>query len=183
MEREIKVKSQSGRIINYILKAEKGKFELYVSFKKIYKVDGGASFLDKGCFNFVKNPDLNKELGIKNNDPVFLPNFDKSEYIKEIQKEIVSSNQIIKVSYLKNHADYVVEYDLEFNLTNKESEKYKTSDNDFRITYEIPAQELYVEREKKESKNYKIICPKCEEKYWSDESILFHNGCCPKCGF
>lgn len=100
-----------------------------------------------------------------------------------MQEEIIRSNKIINVSYLKGEADYVVEYELKYNLSKKEAEQYKTSDNDFRTTYKIPAKELYKERKESISQDRIIQCLNCEHEYSRDESILFHNGTCPKCGF
>lgn len=188
MKREITIKSKSGKDVNYSIIAEKnenkkGCFNLYVTFKNTYKVNDYPKKVNNENYYYLNNPDLNKELGLNNNQDVCLPFFDKHFLINEIKKEIIESNEMIDVSYLKNHADYVVDYDLKYNLSKKESEQYKISENDSYITYKIPAQNLYIKRNKKEIKDYTVICAACEHEYSSNESIVFKNGRCPKCGF
>ena len=139
--------------------------------------------MKEGCFNYVRDIELNKELGINNSQDICLPSFDQSNYKEQMKEDIIKSNQIINVSYLKNHAEYNVDYDLKYNLSKKESEQYKISENDSYISYKIPAQKLYINRDNKDIKDYTVTCANCEHQYSSNDSIIFNNGHCPKCGF
>ena len=185
MRKEIIVKSKSGKNVKYAVVAEKGEFNVYTVFGNEYKVISYPKTVNGEKFFVVKDKGLNKELGAKENQEICLPHFDKKEIINEMKKEIKESNIEIKVSYLNGQREYVVEYDLDFNLSKSEVEKYKTGENDGAVYFSIPAQELYIDRNanNKSEKDEMIECPACEHSFSKHESVLFHNGACPKCGF
>lgn len=176
MKTTISKTTSSGIEVNYELRAEDGKFDLYASMKNsdFYAIDG-SQMINNELYFYIENKNLNSFLGIKETQKVNIPGFALSELTKELQNKIIESNEIIKVSFLASWQEYTVEYDLDCNLSRDEAAQYLVYENDSVKRYEIPAQKLYVER--KSDTNTKAICVSCQQEY----DIIDNDGFCPCC--
>lgn len=170
---------QTNTKVTYELRAENRKLILYASVKdsNFYEIKGGISKNDKS-YKYMDDARLTKELGMKGTR-VYVPNIGTTDLKKELQQQIIEKNDIIHVSYLHHHLDFVCDYELECNLIESEREQYRTGGNDSKTYYEIPAKNLYIERKYKGDTNAKTICVSCQQEY----DIIENNGKCTHCGF
>jgi hypothetical protein len=180
MKTTITKTTKSGIEVNYELRAEEGRFNLYASVKgsDFYKISGSQR-INNELYYYIENEELNSYLGVKEGQKINIPFFEESSLREELKNNIINSNMMIEVSFLSIHQDYVVEFGLKCNLTEKEAEEYLTyEDNNIR-SYIIPAKNLYVARQYNSDKNTKTICVSCQQEY----DIIDNNGKCTHCGF